>query len=439
MIPPRLIKRLLPRTLLGRTLLIVLVPLLVVQAVAFQIFYGVHLNLVSRRLSAAVVGEIATTVALIEQSPDAAARDWALRNAWDQFEMRMELQPRGPLPPWVRPGALSPRNSGFAVGLRDKLQLPYAIDWESDTQSVLVTIKLADANLRIEAPRKRLFAATLEVFMMWLIGSALLMFGLAALFVRNQVRSIRKLAEAAEAFGLGRDVGTIKPEGAAEVRRAAVAFNRMQERITRFLQQRTEMLAGVSHDLRTPLTRLRLALAMMPADEAVQRDVADMTGDVAEMERLIEAYLAFARGEGHEQAQLIDLAGLLGDVATAARRSGTDITLDAKNDLVIKLRQDAIRRAITNLVDNAARHGKHVAIAAARHDERTVHITIDDDGPGIPTDQREAVFKPFESQAEGGTGLGLAIARDIVRAHGGDITLTTSPLGGLQARVHLPV
>ncbi len=436
---PPLLKRMLPRTLFGRTLLIVLIPLLVVQAVAFQIFYGVHLNLVSRRLSAAMVGEIATTVALIEQAPDQAGRDWAVRNSWERFEIRMELQPPGPLPPPVRAGLLSPRSGGFSAGLRDKLQLPLSIDWESDPQSVLVTIKLRDSNLHIEAPRKRLFAATLELFLLWLLGSSLLMFGLATLFVRNQVRSIRKLADAAEAFGLGRDVGAIKPEGAAEVRRAALAFNRMQERVTRFLQQRTEMLAGVSHDLRTPLTRLRLALAMMPADEAVQRDVADMTGDVAEMERLIEAYLAFARGEGHEQAQLIDLAVLLGDVAAATRRGGADITLAADSDLVIKLRPDAMRRAITNLVDNAARHGRHIALAARRSGERLVHVTIDDDGPGIPAERREAVFKPFESQAAGGTGLGLAIARDIVRAHGGDITLEDGPLGGVRARIQVPV
>ncbi|MCX7383578.1 MAG: ATP-binding protein [Alphaproteobacteria bacterium] len=434
-----ILKRLLPRTLLGRTLLIVLIPLLVVQAVAFQIFYGVHLNLVSRRLSAAIVGEIATTVALIERAPDDAGRDWAMRNSWERFEIRMEMQPRGPLPSAAPPGLLSPRSSGFSDGLRDKLQLPYAIDWESDPQSVLVTIGLADGNLHIEAPRKRLFAATLELFLLWLLGSSLLMFGLAALFVRNQVRSIRKLADAAEAFGLGRDGGAIKPEGAAEVRRAAVAFNRMQERIARFLQQRTEMLAGVSHDLRTPLTRLRLALAMMPADAAVQRDVADMTGDVAEMERLIEAYLAFARGEGHEQAQLIDLAVLLGDIAAAARRTGNDLSLAVDNDLVIKLRPDAIRRAVTNLVDNAGRHGRHIALAARRNGERLVEITVEDDGPGIPPERREAVFKPFESQAAGGTGLGLTIARDIVRAHGGDIALEDGALGGLRARITLPV
>jgi two-component system osmolarity sensor histidine kinase EnvZ len=258
------VKRILPRSLLGRTLLIVLIPLVIVEAVAIQIFYGTHLNLVSRRLSAAVTGEIVTTVALIERAPDAAARDWVLQNAWEQFEIRMELQPPGPLPPGIRPGPLLPNNAGLAAGLRDRLSQPVSIDWKTDAQSVLVYVQLPDGILRIEAPRKRLFAATYSLFILWLLGSSLLVFAIAALFVRNQVRSIRRLAAAAEAFGLGRDVGPIRPEGASEVRQAAGAFNRMQERIIRFLQQRTEMLAGVSHDLRTPLTRLRLALAMMP-------------------------------------------------------------------------------------------------------------------------------------------------------------------------------
>jgi two-component system osmolarity sensor histidine kinase EnvZ len=433
------VKRFLPRSLLGRTLLIVLIPLVVVQAVAMQIFYGTHLNLVSRRLSAAVTSEIATTVALVENPRLPELREWALHNAWEQFEIRMELLPPGPLPPGVPPSFLTPRNSGLALGLDDKLKRPFTIDWQSDPLSVVITLQLPDGNLRIEAPRKRLFAATFSVFMLWLVGSSLLVFAIATLFVRNQVRSVRRLARAAEDFGRGRDVGPIKPEGAAEVRQAASAFNRMQERIMRFLHQRTEMLAGVSHDLRTPITRLRLALAMMPQDEALKQDVADMLGDVAEMERLIDAYLAFARGEGAEQAQTVDLAELLADIAAAARRGGTDVTLDAPAGLDLRLRADAFRRAVTNLVDNARKHARHVALAAGRMGERFVQITVDDDGPGIPPDRRESAFRAFESATTGGTGLGLTIARDIVRAHGGDITLEDSAMGGLRARIQVPV
>jgi two-component system osmolarity sensor histidine kinase EnvZ len=238
---------------------------------------------------------------------------------------------------------------------------------------------------------------------------------------------------------MGRDTGPIKPEGASEVRQAATAFNRMQERIRRFLAQRTEMLAGVSHDLRTPLTRLRLALAMLPGDEELRQDVAEMTADVAEMDRMIEGYLAFARGEGVEQAEPVDLTAVLEEVAAGARRAGATVVLDVPETLTLPLRADAVRRAITNLVDNARRHARHVTLGASTMGARNVQVTVDDDGPGIPPDRRESVFRPFESGAAGGTGLGLTIARDIVRAHGGDIMLEESPLGGLRARIRLPV
>jgi two-component system osmolarity sensor histidine kinase EnvZ len=223
-----------------------------------------------------------------------------------------------------------------------------------------------------------------------------------------------------------------------EVRQAAAAFNRMQERIRRFLAQRTEMLAGVSHDLRTPLTRLRLALAMLPHTEELREDVVEMTADVEEMDRMIGGYLAFARGEGTEQAQPVNLATILDDVAAGARRAGALLELDVPADLTLKLRADAVRRAVTNLVDNARRHARHVVLAAVAQG-RSVLVTVDDDGPGIPADRRESVFRPFESGSSGGTGLGLTIARDIVRAHGGEIVLEDSPLGGLRARIRLPV
>jgi two-component system osmolarity sensor histidine kinase EnvZ len=275
------------------------------------------------------------------------------------------------------------------------------------------------------------------VYVLWLGGSSILLFSIAALFMRNQVRAIRRLAAAAENFGLGRDTGAIRPEGATEVRKAATAFNRMQERIRRFLQQRTEMLAGVSHDLRTPLTRLRLALAMLPAEGALAAEAAEMTADVEEMERMIAGYLAFARGEQAEQAQELAIFEVLEEVATGARRAGADVGIDAPKTLVVHVRQDAIRRAITNLVDNARRHAERVVLSA-QEAGRSVLVMVDDDGPGIPADRRESVFRPFESDASGGTGLGLTIARDIVRAHGGDITLEESPMGGLRARVRLP-
>jgi two-component system osmolarity sensor histidine kinase EnvZ len=418
--------------------LIILVPLVVVQVVALQIFYGSHLDIVSRRLSGGVAGEIATSIDLLQILPNPVDQNWILRNAWDQFELEMRFDHGAVLKPAPPPGLFNVSAAALSSALQEKVQLPFTIDSQSDPLSLVIRVQMSDGVLTIEAPRKRLFAATFYVFFLWLVGSSLAVFGIAALFMRNQVRALRRLAAAAEAFGMGRDAGPIKPSGATEVRQAAVAFNRMQERIGRFLQQRTEMLAGVSHDLRTPLTRLRLALAVMPATEELRQDVAEMTGDVEEMERMIAAYLAFARGEGVEQARPTDLGAVLEDVAAGARRTGAQVALQVPDPLVLSLRADALKRALTNLVDNARRHSRHVALGARRGGDRFVQVTVDDDGPGIPSERREAAFKPFESGASG-TGLGLSIALDIVRAHGGDIVLEDSPMGGLRARIQLPV
>jgi two-component system osmolarity sensor histidine kinase EnvZ len=316
------------------------------------------------------------------------------------------------------------------------LHLRFNVAWNKKPGIIRVNVQMADGVLSIEVPRKRLYVGALYIFVAWLIGTAILTFGISALFLRNQVRGISRLALAAESFGMGRDTGPIKPEGAIEVRRAATAFNRMQDRLRRFLVQRTTMLAGVSHDLRTPLTRLRLALAMLPESDSA--DVAGMTSDIEEMEKLIAIYLNFARGEGSEQAVPVDVASLLDDIAIAARRSGAEINTDAPEAMTVTMRPEAMRRAITNLVDNARRHAKHISLTAAQSRNGNLRIVIDDDGPGIPEDKREILFRPFETAEPGGTGLGLAIARDIIGAHGGSIRLADRPGGGLRVVIELP-
>ena len=431
-----LLKRILPRGLLGRSLLIVLVPLVALQAVAYTVFYGSHLDIVSRRLTGSIAGEIAQTITLVESYPDDTPR--LLRTAFQNYELAIRLAPDTVIDADRHTNKLGPMDDDLASALAAKVARPFVMDWDADARAVLVQIQLDTGVLQIEVPRKRLYASTVYIFVLWVLGTALVLFGVAYLFLRNQVRAIKRLAAAAEAFGMGRDRGPIKPEGATEVRQAAAAFNRMQARIVRFLSQRTEMLAGVSHDLRTPLTRLRLALAVLPAHPDQREDLADMTADVAEMERMIGGYLSFARGEGAEQAQMIDLSALLEDVAGGARRAGATVAVEAAPGILLNLRPDAARRAVTNLVDNARRHARRVSIGVLPQ-ERSVHVLIDDDGPGIPLERREDVFRAFESGPDGGTGLGLTIARDIARAHGGDIVLEDSPLGGLRARLRLPV
>lgn len=432
----RALKAALPRGLLGRSLLIVLVPLVVVQLVALQVFYGTHMSIVSRRLSAAIAGEVALVLDGLERYPQDRERIFA------QVRERLELPMRvlaGPLEPQHgRPPALELLERSLVVALEERLRRPVALDWQSDANSVVLRVQMVDdALLEVDVPRKRLFAGTLYLFVLWLAGSALLLFGIAALFMRNQVRSIRRLAAVMDAFGRGHDTAALRPSGATEVRQAAAAFNVMQERVRRFLAQRTQMLAGVSHDLRTPLTRMRLGLAMMKLDEANRRDVADLTADLEEMDRMIGGYLAFARGVGEETAEPTELAPLLDDVARHARRAGADVSVECAEDIGLMLRAEAFRRAVTNLVDNARRHARHVAIAVTRG-SGAVGITVDDDGPGIAPDRRDDVFRAFESGKGGGTGLGLTIALDVVRAHGGDIALEDSPMGGLRVRITVP-
>jgi two-component system, OmpR family, osmolarity sensor histidine kinase EnvZ len=433
-----MMKRFLPRSLLGRSLLMILLPLVLLQAVALQIYYGSHLDLVSRRLSGGVTGEIAYTLDLLSQFPDPADRAWILDDANRRFDLMIAIDRGATLPNTKSVNILGPMDDDLTAALKETFTQPFTTDWVSEPHSVLIRLQMPDGVLTVIAPRKRLYTGTIFLFVGWVVGTALFVFLIAALFMRNQVRAIRRLAGAADAFGRGRDIGMIRPEGATEVRQAATAFNRMQERIRRFLLQRTEMLAGVSHDLRTPLTRLKLALAMLPAREETSQDVAEMQADVEEMDRMIGGYLAFARGEGTEQAEPVNLSSMLEEVAASARRAGADVSLEVPPALTLSLRVDAVRRAITNLVDNARRHARHVALAATPQG-RAVTVTVDDDGPGISPERRESVFRPFESSEAGGTGLGLTIARDIVRAHGGEIVLEESPLGGLRARIRLPV
>ena len=437
------LRRLVPRGLLGRSLLIILVPLVILQAIALQLFYGSHLDVISRRLAAGVAGDVAMVVGLLERETVEQDRSWIFREAAWRLDLSLAYEAGARLAQTgMRPASmpLLPLEEDLAHAMQERVGLPFDADWQSDPRSVIIRVQLDDGVLHVEVARKRLFSGTIYLFVIWVVGSSLLLFLVAALFMRNQVRALRKISAAAEAFGMGRTVGPMKPEGAAEVRQAASAFNRMEERIRRFVDSRTEMLAGISHDLRTPLTRLRLGLAMLP--EAAREDASAMTEDVEEMDRLIGAYLAFARGEGVEQPEETDLAGLLRGVLARQARGGAEIPFDAPREVFMALRAGAMRRCFGNLLDNARKHAKRVAVKLAVQPRGQngiwADITIDDDGPGIPEAAREDAFKPFVSLSGGGTGLGLAIARDIARAHGGDVFLEDSPMGGLRARIRVP-
>ena len=326
--------------------------------------------------------------------------------------------------------------------LEADLKRPYYIDNNVGGGQMLIEIQLNDGDVMdVLVPHVRLTFGSSFAYVIAQLGLALVLFGLAIWFMHRELVPIAHLGVAADALGKGRDVPDFAFSGGTrEVRNAATAFHTMRIRLRRSIQQRTEMLAGVSHDLRTPLTRMKLSLALLPESPETK----ELSDDVSDMERMIEGYLAFARGEGDEDPIPTDLSEILEDVAAGARRDNANVEVTWQGDMNVELRPLAIKRCLTNLVSNALRYGTMVQLQAMRG-RTSVEITIDDNGPGIPPDKYEDVFRPFFRLDEsrnvdtGGVGLGLTIARDVARSHGGDVALAPSSLGGLRVVVRIPI
>jgi two-component system osmolarity sensor histidine kinase EnvZ len=429
-----------PRTIFGRTLIMIVVPMILVQIVVAFMFYGKLWDIVTRRLAGGVAAEIAVIVRAIDHYPEGEDRDWVLSTVAATTGYRIHMASGAKFRAMRPQDASGILERVLAGSLVEQIGRPFRLDVWTHPREVIVDLQLDDGVLSIDVPRERLYTSTSYVLFLWMAGTSLIFLLIAALFLRNQVRPIRRLAAAANAFGKGRDFDNFSPAGSTEIRQAAAAFISMRQRIRRFISQRTDMLSAASHDLRTPLTRMKLELEMLPEGPLVD----GLKTDVADMEKLIDSYLDFIRGEGEEQATPTNLAQLLEDVATGARRSRLDVTLETNGPLEVSLRQHAMRRCFDNLVSNAARFATELDIKAERRDEQ-VTVMFDDNGPGIPAEAREEVFKPFmrlessRNQETGGLGLGLALARDVVLSHGGDITLGASPKGGLRVLVRLPV
>ena len=431
-----------PKGLYARALIIIIAPIVLLESVVAFTFMERHWNQVTRRLSEAAARNIGAIVDLY--SSRAYTDEGRLAElAQKRFGLTLTVMEPGELP---KGGEAKPFFDLLDRALSEEIgthlaQMPVWIDTVGQSRRIEIRVKLDDAILRFTAPRALAYASNSHIFLVWMGGSSFVLLGIAILFLRNQIRPILRLAEAAESLGKGREVD-FRPRGAREVRQAGHAFLEMKRRIERNLEQRTTMLNGVSHDLRTILTRFKLSLVFLDQTAEVE----DLKRDVDEMSRMLEGYLAFARGESGdagEQAVPTDLRQLLEEVQSDAERQGHVTELDIVGDPIITVRPDAFRRLLFNLVGNAARHGDRIEIIA-NHETRWLILHVDDDGPGIPADKREEVFKPFvrldeaRNQDEGGSGLGLAIARDVARTHGGDIVLGESPLGGLRATVRLP-
>jgi len=440
--PFRQVKRILPRGLFGRSLVIIVTPMLLLQGVVTYAFFVRHHDIMTQQMAKGAAADVAFLIDVVSNYPAGPLRDALLAKAARDFDYKVIFysgrhdvaRTYGHFTPHLKDAMNSVFNAQFGE------QYPFHA---GDLGAyVTLEVQLKEGVLYLVILKKRLVAASAAVFELWMAASSLVLIAVAILFLRNQVRPIEQLAFAAEAFGKGRAVPDFKPYGATEVRRAAQAFIVMRTRIERFLQQRTEMLAGVSHDLKTPITRMRLQLAMV-GDGA---DIDPLQKDLREMEHMLDEYLDFARGEGGEDMQSVDLAELVQETVATARRADTDgrLRTEAMVPVTMSIRRQSLKRCLTNLIDNALKYGTHVAVALLRNG-RFVEIVVDDDGPGIPAARREEAFRPFHRLDEGrnlqsgGVGLGLAIARDAARAHGGELVLQDSPLGGLRALVRLPV
>jgi two-component system osmolarity sensor histidine kinase EnvZ len=436
----RLIKRSLPTSLFGRSLLIIVLPVALMQIAVTWIFFDAHWQTVTSRLSDGLAGEVAWAVESYQDDPRPQTMTTIADRAEKSLNLSIALQPGRELPQGRRTNAFAVVDRAIDRALSQRLDAPYWFDTTRYPAYVDIRVKVDQGVIRILAPRDRAFATQGHIFVLWLAMATILLTAIAILFIRNQTRTIERLASAADAFGKGVDAPTFKPSGAREVRQAAQAFLAMKSRIQRHIDQRTALLASVSHDLRTPLTRLKLELAL--ADPGPR--TGEMKRDLAEMEHMIDEYLAFARGEGGEAVESVRLKSLIDEVSEGAVRVGAQVRVTADPNLLAAVRPNALKRALSNLVMNAAAHGETVEVLAAPRAAGGVEIIVDDDGPGIPQDRYEDAFKAFNrldesrNQNKKGVGLGLAIARDVARSHGGDITLDRSPMGGLRAIVRLP-
>ncbi|MEM9735561.1 MAG: ATP-binding protein [Pseudomonadota bacterium] len=438
------LKPYMPKSLFWRAFLILVLPIVLLQAVVALVFIQRHYDGVTAQMAGSVAREINFAIERVNKAPDREAARAALAEMSGRFFLLVELDPEAELNPGVHRALFDLTGAVIAETLSRTLTAPFAIDLEGLRKQVDARIATEKGVLRVVVARRRMNASNPHLLLVWMAATAVALTGVATVFLRNQIRPIRELSRMAIAFGRGRSLA-FRPSGAEEVRRAGHAFLDMRGRIERQLETRTAMLSGVSHDLRTPLTRMRLALAV--ADDLPETP--ELIRDVSEMERMLEGFLAFARGEDATPPEPVSPQALAEDVAADARREGAEIELfcqiDTPDEPEIALRRSGMKRCLGNLVTNAAAYGSRVKLTA-KLTRRAAEFQVEDNGPGIPPEKRAEVLKPFARLDEArnqnvasGVGLGLSIALDTVRAHGGSMRLDESPaMGGLRVTVTLP-
>ncbi|HYD86654.1 MAG TPA: ATP-binding protein [Vitreimonas sp.] len=434
------IRDILPKGLYWRTLLIIVAPAALLQLIITLVFLDDHWQATSKRMSQGVAADVALIIQLFERNPTAENLEDLQALAMRPLRLEVELQPGAPLEiPRCRPWG-STLDRHFLRALRQDIGREIFYDSTCPGPQVIIRVQTPRGVLQLKAFRDRLQARSGPLFVAWISGATVFLIIVSVIFIRNQVRPIELLADAMEQFGRGEDTGRFRVRGAREVRGATNAFFDMRERISRHIEQRSQLLAGVSHDLRTPLTRLKLQLALMPPAPEID----DAKRDLADMEETLDEYLAFAKGLAEEAPERVDVGALVDDIVENAERNGAaDVAVETSGDVTSPGRARALKRCLANLIDNAAAHGDRVRIKVQGEDD-AVLVCVDDNGAGIPEDLYEEAFRPFSrldatrSRNQKGVGLGLAIARDVARSHGGDILLSRSPLGGLRATLRLP-
>jgi len=436
------LKRLLPASLFWRAFMILVIPMLAVQVIVGALFVQRLYDGVSTQMSAAVGRDIATAIATADNAPGLAEARARLEALGPSLGFEAALVPGAGVTPGTRRALYDLTAGSVAETLGRALDRPLALDFVSQDKRLLLRTQTARGALALSIPRSLLNVSNPHQFVVWMVVPALVLTALATIFLRNQLRPIRDLAAASAAFGRGRHE-SFRPRGAEEVRRAGHVFLEMRARIERHIAQRTLLLSGVSHDLRTPLTRIRLAAEMME-DGPEARDIA---ADAREMERMLDGFLDFVRGQAGEAAEAVDPAAFAGMVAAEAARGGATVETRVEGDGAgsVALRPSAMRRCLANLLENAMRHGDRVRLTT-RLTPATCDFVVEDDGPGIAADRREEALRPFtridasrNQDAGSGVGLGLAIALDVARSHGGALELDRSrDLGGLRAVLRLP-
>ena len=430
-----------PKRLYARSLIIIIAPMVLLQSVIAYVFMESHWQMVTERLSTAVVHDISAIIDILETYPQDDNYEKITRIAQQRMGLNISILPPDPLPPPGPKPFFAILDYFLSEEITRQINRPFWIDTVGDSDLVEIRIRLDNSVLRVFAMRSQAYASNTGIFLSWMIGTALVLLIIAIFFLRNQIKPIQQLAAAADSFGRGRPLPEdFHPRGAEEVRLAGTAFLRMRKRIERQIEQRTMMLSGVSHDLRTILTRFKLQLALAGGSF----DTTPLEQDISDMQNMLEGYLAFARGEGPEESGDLDLEALMQKLSSDAQLRKRGFSFHIEGSSHVQLKPKAFSRLIVNLVSNGFRYAKKVEVNIL-HTEDELVITVDDDGPGIPVNMREEVFKPFfrldeaRNQDASGTGLGLSIAQDIARSHDGNITLDDSPLGGLRVKVEVPL